>query len=106
MSVTRCDSLRIWPLRRALHDLSVAVVRQGEIRRPALAVRAGRDALAADRAQLQTIVDEMAPALTERRGVGATIPLQPRPLPAPYPESHRGHPDTGVNSMTEPPIKF
>jgi transposase len=51
-------------------------VRHGEIRRLALAVRAGRDALASNRAQLQTIVDEMAPALTERRGVGAVTAAQ------------------------------
>jgi transposase len=46
-------------------------VRHGEIRRLASAVRAGRHALAANRAQLQTIVDEMAPGLTQRRGIGA-----------------------------------
>ena len=51
-------------------------VRHGEIRRLALAVRAGRDALATNRAQLQTIVDEIAPALTERRGVGAVTAAQ------------------------------
>jgi transposase len=39
-------------------------------------VRAGRDALTANRAQLQAIVDEMAPALTERRGVGAVTAAQ------------------------------
>jgi len=36
-------------------------VRHGELRRLALALRAGRHALAANRAQLQTIVEEMAP---------------------------------------------
>jgi transposase len=51
-------------------------VRHGEIRRLALAVRAGRQALAANRAQLQTIVDEMAPGLTKRRGVGAVTAAQ------------------------------
>ena len=51
-------------------------VRHGEIRRLAVAVRAGRHALAANRAQLQTIVDEMAPGLTERRGVGAVTAAQ------------------------------
>jgi transposase len=51
-------------------------VRHGEIRRLALAVRAGRDALAANRAQLQTIVDQMAPGLTERRGIGAVTAAQ------------------------------
>jgi len=47
-------------------------VRHGEIRRLALAVRAGRDALVTNRAQLQTIVDDIAPALTERRDTGAS----------------------------------
>ena len=51
-------------------------VRHGEARRLALAVRAGRHALAANRAQLQTIVDEMAPGLTERRGIGAVTAAQ------------------------------
>jgi hypothetical protein len=51
-------------------------VRHGEIRRLDLAVRAGLDALAANRAQLQTIVDEMAPRMTERRGVGAVTAAQ------------------------------
>jgi transposase len=51
-------------------------VRHSEIRRLALAIRAGRRALAANRAQLQTIVDEMAPRLTERRGIGAVTAAQ------------------------------
>jgi transposase len=51
-------------------------VRHGEIRRLALAVRSGRRALAANRSQLQAIVDEMAPGLTERRGVGAVTAAQ------------------------------
>jgi transposase len=51
-------------------------VRHGEIRRLALAVRAGRHALTANRAQLQTIVAEMAPGLTERRGIGAVTAAQ------------------------------
>ncbi len=42
----------------------------------AVAVRTGRHALAANRAQLQTIVDEMAPGLTERRGIGAVTAAQ------------------------------
>jgi hypothetical protein len=55
--------------RRGPRDASrEQAVRHGEIRRLALAVRAGRQALAANRAQLQTIVDEMAPALA---GYGA-----------------------------------
>jgi len=51
-------------------------VRHGEIRRLVHAVRAGRHTLAANRAQLQTIVDEMAPGLTRRRGVGAVTAAQ------------------------------
>jgi transposase len=51
-------------------------VRHSEIRRLALALRAGRHALAANRAQLQTIVNEMAPGLTERRGIGAVTAAQ------------------------------
>lgn len=52
------------------------VVRHGEIRRLALAVRAGRRGLAANRAQLQTIVEEMAPGITQRRGIGAVTAAQ------------------------------
>ena len=51
-------------------------MRHGEIRRLAYAVRAGRHALAANRVQLQTIVEEMAPGLTGRRGVGAVTAAQ------------------------------
>ncbi len=51
-------------------------VRDGEIRRLARAVRDGRDALAANRALLQTIVDEIAPGLTHRRSVGAVTAAQ------------------------------
>jgi transposase len=51
-------------------------IRHSEIRRLARAVRAGRQVLAANRDQLQTIVDEMAPGLTERRGVGAVTAAQ------------------------------
>jgi transposase len=59
--------------RQASHQQAV---RHGEIRRLALAVRAGRHALAANRAQLQTIVDEIAPGLTQRRGIGAVTAAQ------------------------------
>ena len=63
--------------RRGPRDASrEQAVRHGEIRRLALAVRAGRQALAANRAQLQTIVEEMAPGLTERRGIGAVTAAQ------------------------------
>ena len=40
------------------------------------AIRAGRHALAANRAQLQAIVDQIAPGLTERRGIGAVTAAQ------------------------------
>jgi transposase len=45
-------------------------VRQAEIRRLALALREGRAALRANKAQLQAIVDDLAPGLTDRRGIG------------------------------------
>jgi len=51
-------------------------VRHSEIRRLARAVRAGRRALVANRAQLENIVDEMAPGLTDRRGIGAVTAAQ------------------------------
>jgi hypothetical protein len=51
-------------------------VRHGEIRRLAHAILVGRHALAANRAQLQTIVDQIAPGLTERRGIGAVTAAQ------------------------------
>jgi transposase len=51
-------------------------IRHSEIRRLARAVRAGRRALIANRAQLQTIVEEMAARLTERRGIGAVTAAQ------------------------------
>jgi transposase len=46
------------------------LVRHGEVRRLAPAVRDGGRALKDNRAQLQVIVVDMAPGLTERRGVG------------------------------------
>jgi histone H3/H4 len=51
-------------------------IRHSEIRRLARAVQAGRRALTGNRAQLQTIVEEMAPGLTERRGIGAVTAAQ------------------------------
>ena len=51
-------------------------VRHGEIRRLAHAIRVGRHALAANQAQLQTIVNQIAPGLTERRGIGAVTAAQ------------------------------
>jgi transposase len=52
------------------------LVRHGEIRRLALAVRDGGRALKDNRAQLQVIVADMAPGLTERRGVGPVTAAQ------------------------------
>jgi transposase len=51
-------------------------IRHSEIRRLARALRAGHQALMTNRAQLQTIVDEMAPGLTQRRGIGAVTAAQ------------------------------
>jgi transposase len=63
--------------RRAPRDASrEQAVRHAEIRRLALAVREGQRALAANRAQLLTIVDEVAPGLTKRRGIGPVTAAQ------------------------------
>jgi hypothetical protein len=71
---TGCASPETWHgIRTRFREQAV---RHGEIRRLALAVRAGRHALAANRAQLQTIVDQMAPGLTRRRGIGAVTAAQ------------------------------
>ncbi len=51
-------------------------VRQAEIRRPALAVTDARRALKANRAQLRAIVDQLAPGLVDRRGVGPITAAQ------------------------------
>jgi transposase len=51
-------------------------VRHAEIRRLALALRAGTRALAANRADLQTILDEVAPGLTDLRGLGPVTAAQ------------------------------
>jgi len=51
-------------------------VRHSEIRRLAVALREAGRALAANRTQLQTIVDELAPGLTDRRGVGPVVAAQ------------------------------
>jgi len=51
-------------------------VRYGEIGRLAVAVRDGGRALKDNRAQLQVIVADMAPGLTERRGVGPVTAAQ------------------------------
>jgi transposase len=63
--------------RRLPHDATRAqAVRHAEIRRLALAVRDARRALAANRAELQAIVDDLAPGLTDRRGVGPVVAAQ------------------------------
>ena len=54
----------------------VQVVRHGEIRRLARAVRDGGRALKDNHAQLQAIVADMAPRLTERRGIGPVTAAQ------------------------------
>jgi transposase len=59
-------------------------VRHREIRRLAHAIRAGRHALAANRAQLQVIVDQIAPGLTERRGIGAVTAAQAAEATPPF----------------------
>ena len=63
--------------RRPPRDATRAqAVRQAEIRRLALAVRDTGRALKTNRAQLQAIVDELAPGLTDRRGIGAVSAAQ------------------------------
>jgi len=51
-------------------------VRHAEIRRLALALREAARALKANRAQLQTIVNDVAPGLTEQRGIGPVSAAQ------------------------------
>jgi hypothetical protein len=51
-------------------------VRQAEIRRLALALREGGRALKANRTQLQAIVDDVAPGLTDRPGIGPVSAAQ------------------------------
>ena len=51
-------------------------VRHAEIRRLALALREAARALKANRAQLQTIVNDLVPGLTERRGIGPVSAAQ------------------------------
>src|SRR3954453_4434151 len=56
-------------------------VRQAEIRRIALAVREARRALLANRAQLQTIVDDIPPERTCRTAAGTPSTSEPSPSP-------------------------
>jgi transposase len=51
-------------------------VRPGEIRRLTGALRDGRRDLKANRAQLQTIVNDLAPGLTDRTGIGPVCAAQ------------------------------
>jgi transposase len=51
-------------------------VRRSEIRRLAVALRDGRRELKHNRAQLQGIVDDLAPGLTDRRGIGPVCAAQ------------------------------
>jgi len=51
-------------------------VRHGEIRRLAVALRDGRRELKANRAQLQDIVNDLAPGLTDQRGIGPVCAAQ------------------------------
>ena len=51
-------------------------VRHAEIRRLAVALRDGGRALKANRAQLQAVVNEIAPGLTDRRGIGPVTAAQ------------------------------
>ncbi len=57
--------------RRAPRDATrEQAVRHAEVRRLAVALRAGQRELKANRAQLQAIVNDLAPGLTDRRGIG------------------------------------
>jgi transposase len=58
------------------HTTRAQAVRHGEIRRLTVALRAARQALAANYAQLHAIVDELAPGLTARHGIGPVTAAQ------------------------------
>jgi transposase len=63
--------------RRQPHDASrQQAVRHGEIRRLALALREAGRAIKTNRAQLQSIVNDIAPGLTDRRGIGPVSAAQ------------------------------
>jgi hypothetical protein len=66
-------------------------VRHGEIRRLARAIRAGRHALATNRAQLQAILDQIAPGWTERRASARSPKLKPSCL-SPTPDGAEATP--------------
>jgi hypothetical protein len=64
-------------VRRPRRDADRAhAVRQAEIRRLALALREAGQALRANRAQLAAIVEDLAPGLTARPGVGPVSAVQ------------------------------
>ncbi len=58
------------------HAGRAQAVRQAEIRRLALAIRQARQQLKDNRAQMQAIVDDLAPGLTSRYGVGPVSAAQ------------------------------
>ena len=63
--------------RRLSRDASrEQAIRHAEIRRLALAIHDARRALKANRAQLQSIVDDLAPGLTQRPGIGPVTAAQ------------------------------
>lgn len=63
--------------RRALRATSrEQAVRHAEIRRLASAIRDASRALSTNRSELKTIVDDLAPGLTDRRGVGPVTAAQ------------------------------
>jgi transposase len=63
--------------RRSPRDADRAqAVRHGELRRLALALREGSRALKANRTQLAAIVADLAPGLTDRRGIGPVSAAQ------------------------------
>jgi transposase len=71
---TRLTSLaRRRPLRDATREQAI---RHAEIRRLALALRDAAQALKANRVQLQAIVNDLAPGLTDRRGIGPVSAAQ------------------------------
>lgn len=59
-----------------MHASREQTVRQAEIRRLAVAVREGRRELAANRARLHEICDDLAPGLCDQRGVGPVTAAQ------------------------------
>ena len=66
-----------WARRRLSRDASrEQAIRHAEIRRLALAIHDARRALKDNRAQLQSIVDDLAPGLTQRPGIGPVTAAQ------------------------------